>query len=136
MKKYAFLFSLTLLILANAGFAQSIRFKVNNFDPVKGTDLTLPKDTLVAIDSYNKDSKTYQIYSVELPGEGYSIVAPKELARTISSLDYKEIKKDPEKIVGMEYTLSSKIPTFFAEEIALRKKKIAKKEKRKKKKIK
>lgn len=90
------------------------------FDSVYGSDLALAAGHVIEIKSYDSKSKTYQIASVEFPGEGDSTITLEGLKRAVESFNLAKIQKAPASIVGNQYKLDRELSTLFDEEIKMR----------------
>lgn len=86
-----------------------------------GTDLPITRDNLIQIESYDPDSKVYEIDAPSFPGEGESYVTPQGLAKGIKTIDLKRILKDPESIVGQQFKTDFDLPTLTDAELESRK---------------
>lgn len=82
----------------------------------------LEKGHLIAVKRYIALTRTYEVYSVEFYGEGFSYVTPEGLAWAIQTLDIDRLKKKPNSIVGSQYLLDKVLPSLNDGEIAQRKK--------------
>lgn len=85
-----------------------------------GTDLSIPKGTLIEILKYEVATDTFVIQSVAFPGEGESWVVPEALARAWKHEALEQMKKSPESLVGQQFQLNAELPTLFPHEIKAR----------------
>jgi hypothetical protein len=67
------------------------------------------KGAMIAVDSYNAKSKTYNVTIVNEAGAGPNVAMPIDLAKATGSVDEKEIISRPEMVVGNSYELKSEL---------------------------
>lgn len=92
-------------------------------DTVLGTDLPVMADNVIEIKKYDDKSRTYEVFAVQFPGEGSTMVTPEGLAKSIKTIDLDRIKKLPKSIVGQQFKTDQDLPGLKPEEIQLRAKK-------------
>lgn len=89
-------------------------------DPKYGTDLPLPKGAVIEIISYDEKTDSYEVGSVNFPGEGSTFVTPEGLARAIPALDLTRLKNSPQKILSTQYKLDGVLSGLTDEELKMR----------------
>jgi hypothetical protein len=108
---------LSLLVPLTSPATETKKEKSN--DSTMGSDLPLREGSMISLKSFDKKTKTFSVFAVQFPGEGFSDVTPEALARSVAALKIKAMIAKPETYLGNQYQLDQPLPTLSeAEKLA------------------
>jgi len=87
---------------------------------------TMDSGATITIDSWDPETKTFEVTYLEYPAQGPLITTPEHLAKAIKALNLERIKRDPKSIVETQFTTDKDMVLLLPEEVEARKPKAAK----------
>lgn len=86
------------------------------FDSAYGSDLPFFAKTLIKVESYDENTRTFRVFSVTTPAEGNPPVTAEGLKRAIKSFDLKNALAHPGSLVGRKFMTDNELPTLTPDE--------------------
>ena len=80
-------------------------------------DFSLPMGTKIVVDTYDEKTKTFSVFSVRFPCEGYVYVKTEALAAAVSGISLDHIHNNAKSFSGKEFETTAELRTIADEEV-------------------